>query len=286
MQKNETELIMLGTGHAMVTKCYNTCFAIRNAGMYFLVDGGGGNGILSQLEKAAIPCTALHEMFVTHGHTDHILGAVWVIRQIAQLMQAKRYAGTFTVYGHDKVMEMLKMFCQTMFPRDTLDCLGKGISMHELKDGESFTGAGMEMRCFDIGSTKAKQFGFRASLPDGQTLACLGDEPYNELNRLYAAHADWLLCEAFCLFADRDIFFPYEKCHSTAKDAGRLAQQLQVGNLLLYHTEDTQLSVRKAKYTHEARQEFSGNIFVPDDLERICLSRLCASEWRPLCGAQ
>ena len=45
------KLIMLGTGHAMVTQCYNTCFAIENNGEYFLVDAGGGNGIMSQLEK-------------------------------------------------------------------------------------------------------------------------------------------------------------------------------------------------------------------------------------------
>ena len=48
------ELIILGTGSAMVTKCYNTCFALRNGQKYFLVDAGGGNGILSQLEKAEI----------------------------------------------------------------------------------------------------------------------------------------------------------------------------------------------------------------------------------------
>ena len=35
------ELIMLGTGNAMVTKCYNTCFALRNEEEYFLVDAGG-----------------------------------------------------------------------------------------------------------------------------------------------------------------------------------------------------------------------------------------------------
>ncbi len=52
MHHNDSlELIMLGTGNAMVTKCYNTCFAIRNGAEYFLVDAGGGNGILVQLEK-------------------------------------------------------------------------------------------------------------------------------------------------------------------------------------------------------------------------------------------
>jgi len=69
-----TELIMLGTGCAMVTECYNTCFALKNDDDVFLVDAGGGNGILTQLKKADIAITDIHNMFVTHAHTDHILG--------------------------------------------------------------------------------------------------------------------------------------------------------------------------------------------------------------------
>ena len=70
---------------------------------------------------------------------------------------------------------------------------------------------------------------------------------------------------------DKEIFHPYEKHHSTALDAGRLAQQLHVKNLVLYHTEDTCLSERKESYTKEAARCFDGNIFVPLDLERIRL---------------
>jgi len=65
----------------------------------------------------------------------------------------------------------------------------------------------MQLQCFDIHSTKERQFGFTALLPDGQRLCCLGDEPYNPL------------CE---------------------------------------------------QYT-EAQQEFAGQVWVPDDLERIML---------------
>ena len=73
----QTELVMLGTGNAAVTQCYNTCFALRHPNKTLLVDAGGGNGILIQLEKAGIPLTDIHAMFITHAHTDHILGAVW-----------------------------------------------------------------------------------------------------------------------------------------------------------------------------------------------------------------
>ena len=37
------KLTMLGTGNAVVTACYNTCFTLDEDGGYFLVDGGGGN---------------------------------------------------------------------------------------------------------------------------------------------------------------------------------------------------------------------------------------------------
>ena len=67
------QLIMLGTGNATVTKCYNTCFVIKNKEC-FLIDTGGGNGILSQLEKARIPLEEIHHIFITHEHTDHVLG--------------------------------------------------------------------------------------------------------------------------------------------------------------------------------------------------------------------
>ena len=43
----ENEIIILGTGNAMVTRCYNTCFVVRSkSGATMMVDAGGGNGIL------------------------------------------------------------------------------------------------------------------------------------------------------------------------------------------------------------------------------------------------
>lgn len=265
------ELVMLGTGNAGVTKCYNTCFAIRNDKDCLLVDAGGGNGILRQLELAGIALTDIHQMFITHAHTDHILGAIWVVRMVAQRMLKGRYEGTFTVYGHDKVLNVLDTCCRMMLTKKIVKLIGESILFCELKDGDAFEATGLSAHCFDIGSTKEKQYGFSARLKNGQTLTCLGDEPYNPRNHGFAANADWLMSEAFCLYADREVFSPYEKHHSTALDAGRLAEELSVKNLLLYHTEDTRLAERKNLYTEEASRSFSGKIWVPDDLEVIDL---------------
>ena len=69
----------------------------------------------------------------------------------------------------------------------------------------------------------------------------------------------------------RSIFAPYEKYHSTVKDACELAEKLGVQNLLLYHTEDRNLPRRKGLYTNEGKQYYTGRLFIPDDLEMIAL---------------
>ena len=78
------KVTILGTGHATVTKCYNTCFTISENGKHFLVDAGGGNGILTQLENANIKPGDIENMFISHTHTDHIMGSVWMIRVIGR----------------------------------------------------------------------------------------------------------------------------------------------------------------------------------------------------------
>lgn len=263
------QLIILGTGNAMATRCYNTCFALRNRKDYFLVDAGGGNGIFRQLEKAEINFTDIHQMFATHAHTDHILGVVWVIRKIATLMSKEKYEGNFILYGHDEVINALTTICRLTLSGKIVKYIGDRILFQEVTDGSRAEIMDMKLQFFDIASKKMKQFGFRAELPDGKQLVCLGDEPYNAICYEHVGQPDWLLAEAFCLYSDRSLFSPYEKHHSTALDAGRLAESLGVKNLVLYHTEDKNLERRKSSYTAEAALEFSGKVYVPDDLEKI-----------------
>lgn len=274
MNKTTTQITMLGTGNATVSQIYNTCFLLKTPSTLMLVDAGGGNGILAQLKKVNVQISDIHHLFVTHAHTDHVLGVIWVIRMVAQ---CNGYEGLLHVYGNDKVMKVIKTIIDMILAKKQLAKVAERVVFHQLEDGDCFEVGDMKLECFDIQSTKEKQFGFRAELPSSSSdesdkplvLACLGDEPYNEQNRRYIVGADWMMCEAFCLYADRDTFKPYEKCHSTALDAGKLAEELGVKNLILYHTEEETLANRKENYTREAAENFKGRIFVPDDLEVI-----------------
>ncbi len=263
------KLIILGTGNAMVTRCYNTCFALQQDDEFLLVDAGGGNGILRQMEQAGLSFSHLHHLFLTHAHTDHLLGVVWVVRAVAEAINKGKYEGELTVWCHDVSIGIVEPLCRALLPGKLGKHIGTRIHFVPVMPQQKLHCLGMELTVFDIFSTKAKQYGFRAALPDGQVLVCLGDEPCHPDCRDLARGCDWLLTEAFCLYDDRDIFRPYEKHHSTAKDAAALAQELGANHLVLYHTEDKTIDTRKLRYTAEAKSVYSGTVFVPDDLDTI-----------------
>ena len=267
-----TRLVILGTGNAMATRCYNTCFALcPPGGDILLVDAGGGNGIFRQMEAAALPYERVRHLYLTHGHTDHALGMIWVLRKITALMCAGRYEGDLHVHCHSDAAALLRTVCTLMLPGKYTALFDQRVRFHIVADGEQADLLGMAITFFDIHSTKLRQFGFAARLPSGLRLACVGDEPFNPLCGRYVEGCGLLMSEAFCLYADRERFRPYEKHHSTALDAGRIAASLGAESLLLYHTEDETLATRRARYVAEAASVFPGRILVPDDLDAYSL---------------
>lgn len=102
----------------------------------------------------------------------------------------------------------------------------------------------------------------------------LGDEPLNEKLSDRVRYADLVTHEAFCLDSEESKFNAYLKNHSTALSAAKVMNELDVRNLLLYHTEETHGKERKKLYTEEAKSVFTGDVYVPDDMEVIKLSLL------------
>ncbi len=263
------KLTMLGTGNANAAECYNTCFIIEDNSKYFMVDGGGGNTILRQLKSAKVDLNDIKDIFVTHKHVDHVLGIIWVIRIICQNMNKGSYEGETRIYAHKELAETIKSICMMLLNEKQTKHIGERLRIIAVEDGQELEIIGHKVRFFDTHSTKDKQFGFTMDLGNGEKLTCCGDEPYNEYEREYAFGSKWLLHEAFCLYSQADKFKPYEKHHSTVKDACQLAEELNIKNLILYHTEDKSLGARKELYGAEGREYFSGGLFIPDDLETI-----------------
>lgn len=263
------KLTFLGTGNAHAVDLYNTCFALTEGQEVFLVDAGGGNGIFRQLRGAGIDYRNIRNMFVTHTHTDHILGAVWILRRIGEAITNGLYEGNFTVYGNDVVIEFLELSFRRLIRPKEQALLGNRIKLIKVADGTEAEIMGRKIAFFDIHSTKAKQFGFTFFYAETKKLTCCGDEPYSELCAGYVKESTWLLHEAFCLYGERDIFKPYEKKHTTVKEACQLAAKLNVAKLVLYHTEETHGAQRAELYRQEGQTYYAGELLVPEDLDRV-----------------
>lgn len=260
------KLHILGTGNGGALNCYNTCFAIENNKEYFLVDGGGGNQILNQLKFASIDITKIHHVFLSHNHTDHILGVIWVLRNVCQKMKfGGSYIGNLNIYGSDESMKVLKLLIELLFP--VAKQFEDRIFFNIVEDNQTININNMNVTFFDIHAKKDKQFGFVIE----DKLAFCGDEPLNEDLFEFTKNREWLIHESFCLDIEKEKYKPHQKGHCTVKEASITAQAINAKNLIILHTEDNDLKNRKKLYTNEAKTYFEGKVFVPNDLETIKL---------------
>ena len=152
-----TRLRILGTGNAQAVECYNTCLAIENENGTMIVDAGGGNGILKILERENIELSNIHDIFVTHAHSDHIFGIFWLIRRIGETMNKGKMDGILTLYAHKELADFIIYVSKTILPNKVTSLFGDRIifSIHEDRDERTIIGN--KFTVFDLGSTKMKQ---------------------------------------------------------------------------------------------------------------------------------
>lgn len=266
-----TKLIMLGTGCGGTLDLYNTCFVIQNEEGNFLVDTGGSIEILKRLKKANIKLDEVKDIFISHSHTDHILGLIWMFKKYGSILIHSEINEVVNIYCNDIVYEAIIGVAKYTLSESLLNRLKKVINFIVIDDKDKYTIKGITYEFFDILAKGTKQFGFECIL-DNNKFIFLGDEPLNMQLKNRIIGADYVTHEAFCLDDEESKFHAYAKNHSTALSAAKTMNDLDIKNLILYHTEETHGMDRKTLYTEEAKRVFSGNVYVPNDLEEINFS--------------
>lgn len=265
-----TKIIMLGTGNGMVLNLYNTCFAIQNEQGIFLIDTGGSVEIIKRLEQSGIKLKEIRNIFISHSHTDHILGLIWMFKKMGRMATHGEIKEKINIYCNDVVYEAIKEVSKYILSPKLVDAIHNIANFVVLNDCDKYTINGVDYEFFDILARGTKQFGFECTLEENRFIF-LGDETLNPLLNERIKDADYVMHEAFCLDREENIFHAYEKNHSTALSAARTMNELNVKKLILYHTEESHGSDRKMLYEEEAKSVFKGNVFVPEDLEVIQL---------------
>ncbi len=254
---------MLGTGHAMTTKCFNTCFVYENEYGKMLVDTGGGQQLVGQLRAAGINADEINYVFISHRHTDHLLGLPWFIRMRLRNLSQK----PLEIFAHEDLCRDAKQILFALFPELEQE-LGHGLIFHAVQHGEELSVCGRKFRFYDTRCKRCKQFGFVLTLKSGGTFVFNGDVPFHEENRSLMQNAEYLMHEAFAL---SNQLKQNPNGHSSVAQTAKHACDLCAKTLIVVHGSDHDLPMRQKQYTQEASQFFEGAILVPYDLDIIDL---------------
>ena len=259
------KLYVLGTGHASVLDCYNTCFILENKDERVLIDAGGGNQILTQLKKMNIDVNRLESAFITHNHTDHLLGMIWIIRTVIQGCIKGLRNSTFTLYGSKECLEAVKTVCIiTIGEKYWNSVINKKLFLKEVKDGQEEKIIGMDFKFFDTKSSEMSQMAFYIK---DKKFVFTGDIPLDESHYQKFKNQKCVCLEAFCLEKYREKNgFPLKK-HNTLEQACDIANILNPEKLILWH-KDYYKGVNE-EYLQVANKIYDKEIFVPKDLDVI-----------------
>lgn len=231
---------------------------------------GGSIEIIKRLSQADIKLDEIKNIFISHSHTDHILGLIWMFKKMSGMVIHGEIKQRINIYCNDVVYEAIKKISSYTLPSVVTEAIYSIVNFIVLNDGDKHNINGVQYEFFDIFAKGMKQFGFECMLEDNRFIF-LGDETLNPQLNDRIKGADYVTHEAFCLDREENIFHAYEKNHSTALSAAKTMDELSVKNLILYHTEESHGDDRKQLYLEEAQSVFNGNVIVPDDLEEIHL---------------
>ena len=283
-QPDPTRLILLGTGGGPRPRRSSSAASqvIVSNGAAYVVDCG--DGVARQLVLAGVPLPSLRHVFLTHHHSDHNA-------DYGNLILLAWTAGLRTrvdAWGPPPLEKMTQLFfemnaydIETRIADEGRAPLVPLVHVHELSQG------GLVVQDENVKVTAAlvkhppvvPAFGYRFDARDRSIVISGDTAPCDELIEL-ARNADVLVHDAlYAPAVDRLVAgVPDAKTlrqsilshHTTAEDAGRIAQAAGVRMLVLSHlvpAEDA--AVTEQMWIDAARKHFRGSVVVGKDLLEI-----------------
>ena len=268
---NSLEIIFLGTGAGMSTTRAHTAIAIRCPdGTTLLLDGSSGNSALRNGEAAGIRALDYDHVLLSHDHQDHLSGLMFI--------QSRRSHETpeempLLIYGSSAGLDGLRKAAVAGRIPDIRDTSAFNYNGREiLRWREAPRGHKLELGpetvawSFDVDHIPGS-IGWRVE-SGGMTVVFSGDTTYSR-NLVEAAQgADLLIHEALATDAAHEM--AVARLHSTSGDAGRVAAQGSVGQLILTHL-DNAFHEDQVPLLEDAARHCACPVSAAHDLYRVCL---------------
>jgi ribonuclease Z len=243
---SKTEVVLLGTGTPYPDpKASGPATAVTSNGHVFLFDAGVG--VMRQMNAAGLPISGPDALFITHLHSDHMLGYAdlvltsWIMRRRTPLK----------VYGPPGLRKMSEKLLSA-FEEDIRIRTqglereipgGYRVELHEIRPGVAYDVGGIRIKAFAVehGSWKYA-YGYRVDTPD-RSIVVSGDARPSESLVAASTGVDVLVHEVYCAkyLAKEDRpggeFWPQymREFHTSDVELGGLAVRIKPKLLLMTH---------------------------------------------------
>ena len=242
----------------------------------FIFDAG--RGAMQRLHQLAIPFSDITGMFLTHHHSDHVVGFpdLWLTGWIGRPWGQR--AQPLPVYGPEGTRQMMEHLPLAFhvdirvrswsYPPD-----GVKLDAREIRPGVVFDHDGVKVSAFEVdhGGEELPAYGYRIDY-QGRSAVLSGDTTFNENLIDHAQGADLLVHEVTAV-AGSAAENPQQlkrigANHTTPEQAGevfaRVRPKLAVYNHLLLFG-----SARSEDLLPATRKKYDGPLIVGEDLMQI-----------------
>lgn len=266
-----THVVLLGTGTPNPDpQRHGPAVAIVVNGEPYLVDAGAG--VVRRAAAAGIPMTRLRRVFLTHLHSDHLLGlpdlllTPWVLEREAPL----------EVYGPAGTREMMDHLIAAFMPdiRRRIDGLqpqnatGWQAEVTLLQPGVVYRDSLVTVTAIPVPHEDwPEAYGFRFDTPD-RSIVISGDTRWSDALIEACNGCDVLVHEVYSDAGFATLEPEWQRyhahAHTGAAELGRLATAARPGLLLLYH--QLHWGVPDEQLVLEVRSTFRGRVISGRDL--------------------
>jgi ribonuclease Z len=172
---------------------------VEVGGKKFIFDAG--RGATQRLHQLGIPFGDVDGMFLTHHHSDHVVGFpdLWLTGWIGRPWG--RRSVPLEVWGPEGTQQMMEHLPQAFavdirVRRRNYPPEGVKLVAHEIEEGVVLDSDGLEISAFEVdhGGEELPAFGYRIDYA-GRSVVLSGDTTFNENLIRHAEHADVLVHE-------------------------------------------------------------------------------------------
>ena len=257
-----SEIIFLGTAGAVASgERDNTSLLIRSKNDLILIDAAGG--LVKKLAQVNLDFRMLSQIFLTHGHSDHIYGLVSLLHSQYGLKNKVH------IFAHQKVIGLVKTLRRIFKLTDTTKF--PEVIYHKIEANPKisfYNSPWLAVYAFKVRHS-SESLGFRFLFKSINKSCVFSGDTARESNLIkVSSGCDYLIHDCF---APERYFIRYpqlKRMHTSSLSLGEIASESNVKVLVPIHfASEVKYSIREI--IKEIKRNFSGKLIIPSDLQAL-----------------